>query len=661
MNQRSNNNRDTLRREGTHRSRRSSYDEVPAQRRVAERGFNPEGASRVVIGIVLFLLCFVVGRLVYLQVFRADWLADKARERTNVIPIAARRGTIYDRNGNVLAMSVDCKTVYANPKEVQDVQTTADVLARVLGGTSRDYHDALSQDTTFVYLSKLVDNSVAEELQEQLSANGCTGVHFLPDVKRVYPYGEVGAQVIGMINAEGHGLTGLEYYYDEMLSGSDGSRLMEAGADGTPIAGGAYEETPAKDGTGIVISLDVDVQRAAETAVARGVRAGRADAGSAVVTDPDNGEILAICSTPFFNPNDLANATNESLSLKPVVHSYELGSVYKVLTVAIGIEQGIVHAGTTYYVPGSVMVGDDEVHDDDMRKESMYMDVREIMRRSSNTGAVMVGEAIGEQCLYDGFASFGIGTITGVDYPGEAGGLVPQLEDWTGATLGATSFGQGFAVPPIQLVSAVGAVANGGTLLTPHLLVAREDHQSISWPERGKPISQATCDELNDILRTVAEEGTATAARVPGYELVGKTGTGEVADEEHGGYRDDVYNSSYIGYLPVGEQRVLAYLGLYGTEYLASYCACPAWAEMMEEALHKLGIPPTLEVTAKDYELNDYSYYYKTFDFDAPQDDKKKDKEQAEAQNGEDAQDSQGSAGDAHDAYSAYDDYEEEY
>jgi membrane carboxypeptidase/penicillin-binding protein len=172
---------------------------------------------------------------------------------------------------------------------------------------------------------------------------------------------------------------------------------------------------------------------------------------------------------------------------------------------------------------------------------------------------------------------------------------------------------------------------------------------------------------------------------VPGYELVGKTGTGEVADEEHGGYRDDVYNSSYIGYLPVGEQRVLAYLGLYGTEYLASYCACPAWAEMMEEALHKLGIPPTLPVTAKDYEFNEYSYYYKTFDFDAPEDDKKKDEKQGEGQDESQDGDGEGSQGgdqaqggsdssggsddgydaygtnDAYGAYGAYDDYMGEY
>ena len=625
------NHRNNLRREAPRRSRRSSYDEVPVQRRAADQDFDIGVVTKRVIVIVLVLLGLVAVRLAWLQLVEAPSLAERARVRTNEIPLAAKRGAIYDRNGNVLAMSVDCKTVYANPHEVQDASATAAALAASLGGTAQDYLDELGQDTTFVYLSKRVDNSLAEALQDRLSAEGLTGVHFLPDTKRVYPYGEVGAQVLGMVNAEGHGLTGLEYRYDAILSGSDGSRLMEAGADGTPIAGGAYEETPAKDGVGIVISLDVDIQRAAETAVARGVRAGEAEAGSAVVTDPDTGEILAICSTPFFDPDDLANATNESLSLKPVVHSYELGSVFKVLTVAIGIEHNIVHAGTTFYVPGSVMVGDDEVHDDDMRAEAMYMDVREIMRRSSNTGAVMVGEAIGEQYLHDGFASFGIGTATGVDYPGEADGLVSQLQDWTGATLGATSFGQGFAVPPIQLVSAIGAVANGDSLLTPHLLVAREDHEGVSWAERGKPLSQATCDELNDILRTVAEEGTATAARVPGYELVGKTGTGEVADEEHGGYKKDEYNSSYIGYLPVGERRVLAYLGLYGTQYLASYVACPAWAEMMEEALHKLGIPPTLPVTEKDYELNEYSYYYKTFDFDAPPDERKKDDEQEAA------------------------------
>lgn len=539
--------------------------------------------------MVLFAL--VVARLLWLQVIDAPNLSAKAQSlHTTNVTLTAKRGTIYDRNGNVLATSVECRTIYCNPKEVTNKPTCAQELANALGGSADDYLSTLSQDTTFAYVQRKIDTDVADDLLSTLSEDGITGVYALTDVKRVYPYGAVGGQVLGFVDTDGNGITGLELQYDDVLKGTDGEMLMERGRDGQPVAGGASQIHEATDGQDIIISLDINIQQVAETQLAQAVEDVKGESGNAMVTDPKTGEILAACSTPFADLTDPSSITNEGLKLSSVSDSYEPGSTMKVLTMAIGYDTGTITKNSTFTVPPTVKVGDDEVNDADDRDYTMDMTPTEIMRRSSNTGAALVGMAIGADNFSAGLAKFGIGQKTGIDFPGEADGIVPSRDQYTGATTGAAAFGQGIAFPSVQLVRAVGAVANGGTMMTPHFLV-QKGAETVDWGEGEQVISEQTAESVvGDMRAVVQDDGTGRKANIAGYDVVGKTGTGEQASSE-GGYVENRFMSSFVGFANGNDAAVLCYVGINGTSYHGSAAAVPSFVAIMNEALTDLNVP----------------------------------------------------------------------
>ena len=436
----------------------SSYDEASRaryRRRSARFGGSGSGGFDngidTVFVIMLALFALVALRLVWLQVISARNLSEAAEySRTDQMTLRARRGTIYDRNGNVLAISVDCKTIYCNPTEVEDPGTVASLLTERLGGERKEYLDKLRADTTFIYIDRAVDEDKAEALMADLEEANIQGIYFVDDSKRSYPYGNVGGQVLGIVGVDGDGLSGLELYYDDILRGTDGVMIMEKGIGGTPIAGATATVVEAKNGTDIVISLDVDVQMVAEEKITAAVKDFQADSGTVMVTDPKTGEILAACSTPLLPVSDYSQMEEGSETLKPVSYSYEPGSIFKILTSAIGIENKLVTPWTTYVVPARVEVGDDLVGDDDGRDYTMSMTLTEMLRRSSNTGLAMVAQdSIGPEVFSAGVDAFGIGHATGIDFPGEEVGIVRTLEEYDGSTTGSMAFGQGLAIPMV--------------------------------------------------------------------------------------------------------------------------------------------------------------------------------------------------------------------
>lgn len=576
-----------------------SYSEASRHRRGTHGdgdsfGFGPGGGGlqRVFI-VIVALLVIVAGRLVYLQVVRSQDLSTQAEERrTNSVTLLARRGTIYDRKGNVLAMNQDCYDVYCNPQEVNAPSAEALIISEHLGGDAKTYREALKKEgTTFSYVARQADQEAAEQMRDELTKQGYTGVYLLRQTKRVYPYGTLAGQVLGMVDIDGNGLTGLELYYDDVLSGTNGYMTMETGATGTPIAGAPSQTVAAKDGTDIVLSIDADIQRAAEEQVKQGVADYKAESGFCMVTDPNTGEILAACSTPYVNLSDTSEVEDGALTLKLVTDSYEPGSIFKLLTMAIGIEDGLITPDSTFTVPPQVLVGSDYVQDDDGRGSAMSMDVREILRRSSNTGAALIAQrVIGAQRFSDGVARFQIGQKTGIDYPGEVEGLVRTADDYETSSLGSMSFGQGLAIPMVQMVKAVGSIAHDGTLTTPHFLKQRGG-EDVDWPDVGTSISQQTADEVTDMMRTVVQEGTAEKAQVEGYDIAGKTGTAEYA--ENGSYVEGEYLASLVGFAPASDPKVLVYVGLNKTPNLAATSAAPVFSAIMSEALTEMGIAPT--------------------------------------------------------------------
>lgn len=539
----------------------------------------------------------VAARLFYLQIVDGADLASAAESnRTNVATLHAKRGTIYDRNGNVLAMSIDCSTIYCNPQNVHDPSGLATVLASILGGDYNDYLADVTKDTTFVYIQRQVDTDVVKRLKSELSDKDIEGVYYLDDTKRVYPYGGTCGQILGVVGTDGQGITGLELQYDDILTGTDGEMIMETGLGGTPIAGGTYEVTDAVNGTDVILGIDVNIQEKAETALVDAVKTYEAESGSILVMNPKTGEIHCACSTPLADVSDLSTVDSDGLTLKLVSMSYEPGSVFKVITTSTGIEAGLFDSNSTYPIPETIQVGDDTVTDDDSRDYTMDMTIREMLRRSSNVAmAYLVQNVIGAKIFSEGVDAFGIGHKTGIDYPGEVNGIVKAYEDYDGSTAGSMAFGQGVAVPMIQIARAFSAVANGGSLVTPHFLAMKGDEE-VEWDPVAGPISKDTADQVTDMMRTVMKEGTGKNGQVEGYDIAGKTGTGEQSSSE-GGYAEYNYTASLCGFANASDPQVLVYVGLNGVAYLAKDSAAPLFATIMSEAVTDLNIPPATSTT----------------------------------------------------------------
>lgn len=533
----------------------------------------------------------VLARLSEIQVFNTDWYREQANaRRVSSQTLYAKRGTIYDRNGTVLVSSIECKNVYLNPSLIKKKQRrrAIDALVDVLGMDEDVVEDLVDREGTFVYVKRQVD----EEDAELLAKKGIAGIEFEPAIKRVYPNGSLASQVLGVVNVDNEGITGLEKQYNEVLTGVNGSLMRERARDGSFIAGGAYEKVPAQDGMDIVLGIDANVQRVAEDAIAEAVERVGATYGSIIVTDPTTGEIIAACSYPTYDPTDLASASNASMNLRVVTDVYEPGSVFKTFVSAAAIEHKGLTPNTTFDVPAEVLVGSDIVRDVDKRGAAMTMSLREILRRSSNTGMVLVGEKLGadafSEYVIDGFQ---FGKSTGIDFPGESLGIIKKRSEYDGASLGSMSFGQSLAVEPVQMVRAMSAIANKGVMTTPHFLKTRAGEE-VDWTDgEHRVLSEETAASVADMMLTVVDEGTGMDAQMPGYEVSGKTGTAERAGKD-GGYEEGNNMASFMGFVSTKDPRVLCYVTLDGTPAM-SYAATPVFRKVMEEALPALGIKPT--------------------------------------------------------------------
>lgn len=496
----------------------------------------------------------------------------------------AKRGTIYDRKGNVLAMSEECQNVYVNPQLIKDVDKAVKAIVDVLGLDAKEVRALCTEDTTFNYIERKVDQEDADRLAEKQIA----GIEFEQAIKRVYPYGNLASQVLGVVNTDNEGVSGLEHYYDEILSGENGSIIRERARDGSYIAGGAYEKTPAKDGVDLVLAIDADIQTAAEQAMAQAVADSGAKYGSAVVCDPTTGEILACCSSPTYDQTDLANARTEDMNLRVVTDAYEPGSVFKTLVAGMGIDLGVMTPDTAFSVPAVVKAGDDDVRDVDKRDYTEGMTLREILRRSSNTGMILVGQKIGEDEFATYLKRYGIGTRTGIDFAGESTGIIKDRSEYDGASLAAMSFGQSLAVSPIEILRAETGIANGGVMSVPHFLTSKQGEE-VDWASKQERcISKEAADAVVSMMETVVAEGTGAAAQIEGYTIAGKTGTAERAGAN--GYEAGNNMASFLGFVSPASPKAMVYITLDGTANMSSFAITP-FKTIMQAAIEALGIP----------------------------------------------------------------------
>ena len=537
-----------------------------------------------------FMLLFSVAlaRTAWLQGVRGSELrADARTQQVTTVTVPGERGRVLDRNGKVLAVSEDAATVIATPYQVKDPEGTAERLAEVLPGTRLDFEDALSDpESGFAYLAKKVSLNQADRV-EKLKIEG---ISTLPDSRRLYPQGALAAQVIGAVGAENEGLTGLEQSQDATLGGDNGEQEVVHDARGEPIRFDTIKQ--ASVGQDLRLTIDAAIQDRAEEAIAEAGEQYSAAGASAVVMDPDTGDVLAMANWPGFDPNELEEAEPEQLANRATGFTYEPGSTFKAFTVAAALEEGLVTPETSFHLPSTLQVADREIEEAHARPP-IDATVAEILAQSSNVGAVTIGLEVGAEKFDGWIRRFGFGEPTGLGFPGEEQGILLDLDDYSGSTMGNLPLGQGLSVTPMQMAAGYAAIANGGVLRTPRLITEAGGEQRPPDSAGTRVMSADTSAKVRTMLEGVlAAGGTASEVEVPGYELAGKTGTAEKAVD--GGYSETDYVASFVGFAPAEDPELLVVVMVDEPleVHTGGAVAAPVFGQIAEFALPYLGIAP---------------------------------------------------------------------
>lgn len=556
----------------------------------------PAVRHRFLVAMVLVAVMALSGRLIWVQGLDASARAQEAVEaRTTKRTIGALRGDITDRDGEVLASSVERYDLWVNQKQVVEylendddapvtgVEAAAQQLAPLLGWSVADTEKTLTGDRGFLYLDKNVEPAV----RDAVMALKIPGIGSDRVSDRIYPAGPVGGNVLGFVGSDGAPLAGTEYSFDDYLSGSDGSITYERGAGGQIIPTGQTETTPAVDGQDVVLTIDRDLQWKAQQIVASAVQEKGGTSGSAVVYNARTGEVLALADYPTYDPN--APGSDQYLGNRSISNIFEPGSTGKLFTMAAAIEEGTVTPESEYVVPYEKYFDGHRIKDSHYHEEQ-HLTLAGVLKNSSNVGTVQISETLDPQTRYDYLRKFGLGEKTGVDLPGESAGLLHPVEDWDGRTRYTTSFGQGYAVTALQMVSAVGTFANDGVRVEPTLIAGvREDDgsiRSLGQPEQTRVVSSQTADTMLGLIDNATDDETSAAA-VKNYAVAGKTGTAQVSD--------GTYTASFIGFAPADDPELVIGVFVYGlpTFISGARAAAPAFSQLMEYALQNQGIAPT--------------------------------------------------------------------
>ena len=565
-------------------------------------------------------------RLVYLQVIVAgDYSSQAQAQRTSYLTIEPRRGTIYDRNGVVLATSVDATTIYVDPTEVTDINMTAQLLADSLGGQASGYLEKVTANNTrYSVIKRKADTSVGDDLQSRVTERVAeaqkrenvrakdageqaqtvqSGIHFVTESRREYPNGQVAGQVVGACsigvdedkNREYYyGICGLEKQYNDVLSGTPGYYEAEYGRSGQAIPGGVHEQVDAVDGQDIVVSIDINLQRDVEEYLTNGCKDLEAASGSAVLMDGSTGEIYAAASLPLFNPADRSEVKEGAMQLKCVTDLFEPGSIFKSVSTMAILETGTLTPDSELFCPASITADGYTISDAHERGDATFT-LREILDQSSNVGISLATEQMGFDELYNHIVKYNLHSTTGVDYPGEgeegtdALGMLAPLEQWSAVQAYNVSFGQGVSVTPLQMTRFYGAIVNSGVECVPHFL--------LSMPQSGYTPIYETEDvienkdaigDMQSMLKTVVTDGTGKLAAIDGYNVAGKTSTAEIYDEENGGYRKNVYNLAFTGFLADSSSKLVCFVG--ANEVPGNRVVTPIFKDIMTSAIDRFGI-----------------------------------------------------------------------
>jgi cell division protein FtsI (penicillin-binding protein 3) len=544
---------------------------------------------RIVVLAVVFaaLLGATLVRAFWLQaVMGAEYAAMAVQQHRETVTVPAARGTIFDRNGDPLAIGEQAITVYANPRQVTNARDVTLAVAKALRLDPAEVFPLLSDRSKgFVYLARKADPLAAARL-ERLEL---PGLGFFPEELRTYPQRRVASQVLGFAGMDNRGLEGLERSLDKHLAGRAGSQTVVKDSQGRALdVVSTRSETP---GQNVQLTIDHQIQANAEAVLAETVRRYSAKAATAIVMDPQTGAVLAMAVAPGYNANRFPTTRADRRRNRAVTDTYEPGSTFKLVTVAAALQEGVVTPRTSFRLPPQLRVADRVIHEAHTRGTEQ-MSVRRIVEQSSNIGTITVAQRLGAGQLASWIDRFGFGRSTGIDFPGESPGFALPLDRWSGSTIGTVPIGHGIAVTPIQMARAYAAVANGGRLVEPHL-VERVNGGAVEHPHGRRIISRTVSEQVLSMLRGVVREGTGTEAAVPGYTVAGKTGTAAKIEPD-GRYSTTRYVASFVGLVPATKPRLVVMVmvdeprgSIYG-----GVVAAPVFKEIARFNLQHLEIPP---------------------------------------------------------------------
>lgn len=539
------------------------------------------------------VLCWTVllgYRLYQVQVLEGeDYRQQSLAQQQGFIELSPRRGEILDRTLAPLAVSVPVETICAQPPQVTEARAAAQRLAPILQLNVEELYSKLASDKGFVYLARKVSPQVAQAVLDL----ELDGIFTRQESGRYYPARELAAHVLGFVGDDGRGLGGLEYRYQDQLQGEKVRLNVKVDARRRRYES---EETDASTrGNDLVLTLDKGLQFIAEQVLRETVEKHRAKNGSAILMDPASGAVLAMASYPAFNPNDYSGESEEHFRNRAVRAIYEPGSTFKILSLAAVLNEELVEPGELIDCRvGSVVLGG-KVYREASYKDYGVLSFDQVVAKSSNVGTIRLTLRLGENALYDYLRRYGFGSRTGIDLPGEESGILRPVERWSKLSVGALSIGQEVGVTPLQVVSAVSAVANGGFKVQPHLvdriLSAGGDLLWQRGPRRRRILRRQTADRMKEALQLVVEKGTGTSSQLDGYTSAGKTGTAQKF--VNGAYSRSKYIPSFVGFAPARDPVLAGVVVIDEPQgrYYATEVAAPAFREMMQRALIHLQVP----------------------------------------------------------------------
>ncbi len=552
------------------------------------------GKRIILIQVLLFsAIVLLAAKAVEIQVFKAPVLSQKAeREYLGYTVMKGKRGKIFDAHMNALATSGDSLSLAASPAQIKDPARTAAKLAHALDISEKKLEKALSKKRSFTWVKR---HLTSHEI-EKVSRLSMKGIHFREDVRRHYPNESLAAQVIGFKGTD-KGLEGLEYEYDRILKGKQLKVKITKDATGR-LLDSEKRLADKFSGDSLVLTIDRKIQFLTERALKRAVDHQNADSGIAIVMEPDTGYIRAIAHCPQFNPNRFLDYDNAIWRNRAVTDQFEPGSVMKIFTAATAVENNICKPKSIFYCEnGAYEIGSFTVND---IHPHGWLTLRQIIKFSSNIGAIKISETIDHKIFYNSLNKFGFGNKTGIEYPGETTGRLIPYYDWSEIDRGAIAFGQGIAVSAIQLAAGVAAIANDGILMKPVLVekIVSPDGKvrKINHPVPvRRVISKGTAVTIKNIMRSVVtEEGTGSKAVMNGYSVCGKTGTAQKAATDGTGYSKNRFTAVFTGFAPEKHPEfvILVIVDEPGKNHYGGVVAAPVFKNIMLESFNYLGIPP---------------------------------------------------------------------